>query len=100
MKNVEIENFSRLFLTELVSHIQKQYPAFTCNIKFDYSTRRSCHRGGYYPKTVGFGISLAMKLLPQNLINVNLPYRWLEYASYENHPVIGNIYSNDPRDRI
>lgn len=58
-------------------------------VKLDWSTRRTCSRGGWYD---GPGINMAMDTLFRER---GTPYRFYEYRSYDSDQVIGGFYAED-----
>lgn len=63
------------------------------SVKKDWSTRRKCHRGGWYAK--GAGINMAMYLLFNCYRLAEPVMRFMEYPSFNNHSVIGGFYYTD-----
>jgi hypothetical protein len=67
-----------------------EYSGFNLStIKLDWSTRRTCSRGGWYD---GPGINMAMAMLFRER---GKPYRLYEYKSYDLDKVIGGFYAED-----
>lgn len=66
--------------------------------KLDWSTRRRCSRGGWYPRKGGAGISISMSVAakPTN----NDVVRVYEYKSFDASPVIGGFYTRNTEDKI
>lgn len=94
-KRTEIEAFITDFSETLIKHIKAQHPGFSCFVKLDDSPRRKSHRGGLYAK--GYGMSLAMYILPRSLDILTSPKHVWEYNSFKNDPVIGELYTKQPK---
>ncbi len=70
------------------------FPEFTMQVKLDWNSSRRSSRGGWYAK--GPGINMAMV----HCYPLSTPYRFYEYPSYDNDPIIGGFYSKNPIDKL
>ena len=68
-------------------------------VKFDWSPRRRRSYGGLYKIDNVWqpGISIAMTNYTRSQDNI---YRWYEYKSFDESPVIGGFYSDNLADRV
>lgn len=68
-------------------------------VKFDWSPRRTRSRGGLYQQKGVWvpGISIAMTRYTNTSEDI---YRWYEYKSFNEDPIIGGFYSNNRMHRV
>lgn len=66
--------------------------------KLDWSKRRRSSRGGWYPNKGGAGISIAMSATTN--IKKGRVSKVYEYASFQDCPIIGSIYTKNTEDKI
>jgi hypothetical protein len=69
------------------------YSDFSCKIKLDWSYSRRSSRGGIYKDGPGVNIAMSSAALIEH--DRSLVYRFYEYPSYDNNPVIGGFYAKD-----
>lgn len=68
-------------------------------VKLDWSKRRSCSRGGWYPRQGGAGVSIGMEICTKNNTKDDV-FRVYEYKSFDADPVIGGFYTRNVEDKI
>lgn len=66
--------------------------------KLDWSKRRRCSRGGWYPKQGGAGVSISMSVAAKPTEGEII--RVYEYKSFDASPVIGGFYTRNTEDKI
>lgn len=89
----KLNNLVRAWASEAEAQVNSwpEYGGFSLTtIKLDWSSRRTCSRGGWYD---GPGINMAMEMLFRER---GTPYRLYEYKSYDSDKIIGGFYAEDP----
>lgn len=67
-------------------------------VKLDWSKRRTCSRGGWYPTKGGAGVNIAMFLCTKPTFNQII--RVYEYKSFDSSPVIGGFYTKNVENKL
>jgi hypothetical protein len=67
-------------------------------IKLDWSKRRSCSRGGWYPRQGGAGISIGMNLIAKN--QKDSVIRVYEYKSFDSSKTIGGFFTRNIEHKL
>lgn len=96
MTKEHFDSYASAFIEDVESCLRAEYLGFELSVKkLDWSLDRTRSQGGRYPK--GYGISIKMN---SYLSWPEGTYRIYEYASYNNHPVIGGFYTRNPLDNL